>query len=128
MGTHDGFPNYTIGQRSGLGSHGERVYVTGIDPATNTVTIGRGNELLRTTLLAKEVNLIGPDRLEGGQRVEAQVRYKDTATPATISPQEDGSIRVVFDSPKRAITPGQSLVMYDGDRLIGGGVIEKTVE
>jgi len=128
VGTHSGFPNYTIGQRSGLGSHGERVYVTGIDPATNTVTIGRGNELLRTTLIAKDVNLIGIDRLEDEQRVEAQVRYKDTATPATIIIQADGSIRVVFDSPKRAITPGQSLVMYDGDRLLGGGVIEKTVE
>ena len=127
VGTHDGFPNYTIGQRSGLGSHGERVYVTGIDPVTNTVTIGRGNELLRTSLIAKDVNLIGVDRLEGEQRVEAQVRYKDTATPATVMVQPDGSIRVVFDSPKRAITPGQSLVMYDGDRLLGGGVIEKTV-
>jgi tRNA-specific 2-thiouridylase len=128
VGTHGGFTNYTIGQRSGLGAHGERVYVTGIDPATNTVTIGRGNDLLRTTLIVKEINLIGIDRLEGELRVEAQVRYKDTAAPAMVTPQPDGSIRVVFSSPKRAITPGQSLVMYDGDRLLGGGVIEKTID
>lgn len=128
VGNHPGFPNYTIGQRSGLGAHGERVYVTDIDARTNTVTIGRGGDLLRTTLIAKELNIIGSDSIEGSIRAEAQVRYKDTPSAATVIPEPDGSLRIIFDQPKRAITPGQSLVMYDGERLIGGGVIAEVLK
>jgi tRNA-specific 2-thiouridylase len=128
VGKHDGFPNFTIGQRSGLGAFGERVYVTGIDPGKNAITIGRSKDLLRTAVIAKDINLIGIDKLEKEMRVQAQVRYKDTPGPATVVPQEDGSIRVVFDAPKRAITPGQSLVMYDGATLLGGGVIETILD
>lgn len=123
VGKHHGFPHYTIGQRSGLGAFGERVYVTAIDSATNTLTIGRHQDLLHRTLIATDVNYIGINAFGGETRVDAQVRYKDTAAPATVYPQIDGSIRVVFDEPKRAITPGQSLAMYDGHRLLGGGVI-----
>ena len=125
VGKHQGFPHYTIGQRSGIGAYGERVYVTGIEPESNTVKIGRTNDLLHTGLVAKEINLVGIEHLAGPLRVQAMVRYRDTPSPATCYPEADGSVRVVFDEPKRAITPGQSVVVYDGERLIGGGVIER---
>lgn len=125
VGTHRGFPFYTIGQRSGLGAYGEKVYVTDIDAASNTVRIGRGGDLLKRELIAKDVNLIGVEAIYEGLKVQAQVRYKDTPSPATVYAEPDDKVRVVFDEPKRAITPGQSLVMYDGDKLVGGGVIER---
>ncbi|MBI1804477.1 MAG: tRNA 2-thiouridine(34) synthase MnmA [Ignavibacteriae bacterium] len=125
VGKHDGFPYYTIGQRSGIGSYGERVYVTDIDANTNAIHIGRNNDLLRMELVAKNLNLISIGKIAEGFRVQAKVRYKDDAAPATVFPIGDGRFRVLFDEPKRAITPGQSVVMYDGEKLVGGGVIEK---
>ncbi|TAK65825.1 MAG: tRNA 2-thiouridine(34) synthase MnmA [Bacteroidetes bacterium] len=124
-GKHRGFPYYTIGQRGGLGAYGERVYVTDINAQTNTITIGRSDDLLRRELVAGNTNFISIEALSEPMRVEAAVRYKDTATPATVFPETNGNIRVVFDNPKRAITPGQSVVLYDGKILVGGGVIEK---
>lgn len=128
VGKHRGFPYYTIGQRSGIGAHTERMYVTEIDPITNQVMIGHGKELLRNNLIAGNVNLIGASQLEPGMRVQAQVRYKDTPAFATVYPEGDNRFRIHFDEPKRAITPGQSVVMYNGDRLLGGGVIERLTE
>ncbi len=125
VGKHSGFPYYTIGQRSGIGAHKERMYVTDIDAQTNTVTIGRGDDLLRKELVASNLNLVSRASLENGMRVLAQVRYKDTPALATVFLEENNHFRIVFDEPKRAITPGQSVVMYDGDKLLGGGVIEK---
>ena len=127
VGTHGGFPNYTIGQRSGIGAHRERVYVTGIDATTNTITIGRNADLLHRGLVAKEINLVSVPALADGGRIQAKVRYRDDASPASVFLNGDGTIRVLFDEPKRAITPGQSLVMYDGETLVGGGVIEKVL-
>ena len=101
--------------------------MTDINAETNTVKIGRGGDLLRKELIAGDVNLIGLKTLNGGLRVHAQVRYKDTASPATVFAEADGKLRVLFDEPKRAITPGQSVVIYDGERLLGGGVIEKII-
>ena len=126
-GKHLGFPFYTIGQRGGLGAFGEKVYVTDIDAKTNTITIGRKNDLLHRGLIAKDVNFVGIASLNGGLRVQAMVRYRDMPTVATVIAEEDGRVRLVFDEPKRAITPGQSVVMYDGERLVGGGVIERIV-
>ncbi|MBI1807625.1 MAG: tRNA 2-thiouridine(34) synthase MnmA [Ignavibacteria bacterium] len=125
VGKHQGFPYYTIGQRSGIGSYGERVYVTEIDAVTNTVKIGRKDNLLHRGLIARDINFIGIEKLDGDMRFHAQVRYKDTPSLATVSPEAGGRIRVVFDEPKQAITPGQSVVIYDGDSLVGGGVIER---
>jgi tRNA-specific 2-thiouridylase len=127
VGKHQGFPHYTIGQRSGIGAHRERVYVTDIDAQTNTIKIGREKDLLHTGLIAKEVNLIGVESLGQGMHVQAMVRYKDTPSPATVYVEADGTFQLTFDEPKRAITPGQSVVMYDGERLLGGGVIERVV-
>ncbi len=127
VGRHGGYPYYTIGQRNGIGAHGERVYVTEIDPATNRVTIGTSSALLHTALLADQVNLVSIPALTDGMRVTAKVRYKDEASPATVSAAGENQMRVVFDQPKRAITPGQSVVLYDGDELLGGGIIRQVV-
>jgi len=129
VGKHRGIANYTIGQRAGIGAYGERVYVADIDPVANTITLGRNRDLLRRELIAKDINLVSVSELPDGYRLCAKVRYKDEATPATVyhvgGLNGDGALRLVFDEPKRAITPGQSVVMYDGERLVGGGVIEK---
>ncbi len=125
VGSHHGYPYYTIGQRSGIGAHGERVYVTGIDPAANRVVIGTGRELLHSSLIADQVNLVSRAELPPGMCVSAKVRYKDDASPATVYPDGEDRMRVVFDAPKRAITPGQSVVLYDGEELVGGGIIRQ---
>ena len=123
VGTHRGYPFFTIGQRKGIGAHGAKMYVTGIDGDTNTVTIGPAKDLLHTGLVAGSVNWVGIPSLTGEKEVQAKVRYKDEATAATVLSNPDGTIRVLFHEPKRAITPGQSVVLYDGDALVGGGVI-----
>jgi tRNA-specific 2-thiouridylase len=124
VGEHNGYPFYTIGQRSGIGAHGERVYVTGIDPQSNKIIIGKYQDLLRRELIAKEINLVSVGELPSAMRVQAKVRYKDEATNATVYQIEVNRLRIVFDEPKRAITPGQSVVFYENDRLIGGGIID----
>lgn len=125
VGTHQGFPHYTIGQRSKLGAFGERVYVTAIDPSANSVTLGRNKDLFKNELLAEEINLIALPEISTPMRLQAAVRYKDSPTEATVSPEVGNRLRIVFDAPKRAITPGQSVVFYDEDRLVGGGVITR---
>lgn len=127
VGKHTGFPDYTIGQRSGIGAHGERMYVAGVDPQTNRVVLGRNDDLLRTELVARDLNLIDRATLNGETNVQAQVRYKDTPEPALLSPAAEGYVRVRFETPKRAITPGQSVVFYDGDVLVGGAVIDRVL-
>ncbi|MBI5475573.1 MAG: tRNA 2-thiouridine(34) synthase MnmA [Ignavibacteriales bacterium] len=124
VGKHDGTPFYTIGQRSGIGAHGEKVYVTEIDSENNLVHIGKNPDLMRTELIAKNINIISLEKLDGEIAVKAMVRYKDTPTQAIASVCGDERIKIVFKEPKRAITTGQSLVMYDGDKVVGGGIIE----
>lgn len=129
VGKHRGFPFYTIGQRRGVGiATGKPVYVTKIDYEKNVIEVGTEADLLHRTLIARDVNLISMDHLDGEVRVTAKIRYKDGGSPATVSQLDDGSVKVVFDEPKRAITAGQSVVFYDGDDLIGGGVIGETIE
>jgi tRNA-specific 2-thiouridylase len=128
VGKHRGFPFYTIGQRRGVGvATGEPVYVTKIDHKNNVIEVGSEDKLRRQGLIAREVNLIKVNTLDGGLRVRAKIRYKDEGSPATVYHVNDGTVKVVFDDPRRAITPGQSVVFYDGDDVVGGGVIDKTV-
>lgn len=127
VGSHEGYPFYTIGQRSGIGAHGERVYVTDINADDNTISIGRNDDLFRTELIAGALNLVSVPVLRGPLSIVAKVRYKDEATSATVYPAEGNRCRVVFDTPKRAITPGQSVVLYDGELLLGGGIIEQVM-
>jgi len=128
VGTHRGFPFYTIGQRKGIGAFGEKMYVTDIDNVENRVTIGSAGQLDHRELIASGVNWSGRDCPSTEMRVTAKVRYKDSDTPATVQPLENGEIRVRFDYPKRAITPGQSVVLFDGDDLVGGGIIEQALD
>jgi tRNA-specific 2-thiouridylase len=128
VGKHRGFPFYTIGQRRGVGvATGEPVYVTKIDHKNNVIEVGAEHKLRQQALIARDVNLIKVNTLDGGLRVRAKIRYKDEGSPATVYHTEDGTAKVVFDHPRRAITPGQSVVFYDGDDVVGGGVIDKIV-
>lgn len=127
VGTHRGYPFYTIGQRKGLGAFGKPVYVTGIERETNTVRIGEGKDLLRRTLIARDCNMVGRQVLEDGMEVQAKVRYKDDATEARVYREEESGFRVEFAEPKRAITPGQSVVLYDGKDVVAGGIIDRVV-
>jgi tRNA-uridine 2-sulfurtransferase len=128
VGKHSGYPFYTIGQRRNIGAHGQKMYVTGIDSATNSITIGTDYELQHRTLIAGHVNWSGVAALSEDLRVQAKVRYMDRGTDALVSLQENGNIKVTFDQPKRAITPGQSVVLYDGDDVVCGGVIERVLD
>lgn len=128
IGEHRGIPFYTVGQRRGLGlATGERVYVVDIDTANNAVIVGPEEAIWGTELVASDNNFIAFDHLKGPAGVEAQVRYNSQAYPAVIEPWEHDLVKVTFKVPQRSITPGQAVVYYRGDYLIGGGTIEKTL-
>ena len=128
VGSHTGAVSYTIGQRKGLGlAMGAPVYVCSKDMAANTVTVGSNEDLMRTTLLAQNWNWITLDKLREPIRVNAKVRYRHTAQPATVYPESDGTARVVFDEPQRAITAGQAVVLYNGGYVVGGGTITEVL-
>ena len=125
LGTHRGQIHYTIGQRKGLGlAYAYPLYVIRKDITHNTVILGPNEALFSKDLWAKEVNLISIDELTGPLKVTAKTRYRQKDVPATITPMAEGRVHVVFDEPQRAITPGQAVVFYDGDLVVGGGVIE----
>ena len=106
-------------------SHPAPLYVTGLDIVNNRVYLGDDEDLLATELTAHSVNLTKYASLPAeGLKVSAKIRYKDDGAVATVIPLEDGRIKVVFDESRRAITPGQSVAFYEGDDLIGGGIIE----
>ena len=129
VGTHCGAVNYTLGQRKGLGiALGEPVYVCGKDMATNTVTVGKTGDLMHSQLLADDCFFFPFPTLTAPIRVKAKTRSRMAEQPATVYPEENGSIRVVFDQPQRAITPGQAVVLYDGDLVVGGGTITEIIK
>ena len=126
VGEHQGYPFYTVGQRKGLGlSAGKPVYVIDIDPQNNRVEVGDAEDLDHRGLYADNVNLIGVADIPEPRRVTARIRYKDPGAPATCRITPDGELEVIFDEPRRAITRGQSVVLYDGDDVLGGGVITR---
>src|SRR5215471_15839927 len=123
LGEHEGLAAYTVGQRRGLGlSTGRTIYVTKLDPARNTVVVGSSHEVEIDTLVARQVNWISIDELTESRRVRAQIRHRHEPAAATISPRGRG-VEVAFDSPQWAPAPGQSVVFYEGDLVVGGGVI-----
>lgn len=125
LGRHEGIVRYTVGQRKGLGvAFGHPMFVAGKDPAANTVTLCEDRELYADRLTASDINLLACETLEAPTRLEAKIRYRHTATPATVEQIGEGRLQVIFDTPQRAIAPGQSLVLYDGDTVIGGGIID----
>ncbi len=126
VGEHAGIHHYTIGQRRGIGiSSAQPLYVTDIDSANNRIVVGGQDELSRDEFIAAGVNWIAFAGPVGPVRAEVRVRYRHTAEPATITPLPAGRVRVKFDEPQRAITPGQATVFYRGDEVVGGGWIVK---
>jgi len=126
LGMHRGIPFYTIGQRRGLGiSSGERLYVTAIDPERNTIMLGRKEDVFGDELIATKLNWIAMEKLK--PKVKAKIRYLHKETEAEVVPLGEEKIRVKFREPQMAITPGQAVVFYDGDIVVGGGVIEKRI-
>jgi len=124
VGRHCGAIRYTLGQRKGLGlAMGTPVYVCGKDMAANTVTVGPESALYTTTLLAKDWNWLPFPALTEPMQVSAKARSRHIPQPATVYPEENGSARVVFHTPQRAVTPGQSVVLYQEDMVIGSGII-----
>ena len=123
VGCHGGAVGYTLGQRKGLGlAMGKPVYVCGKDMVANTVTVGEESLLFRKTLWADNCNFIPFDRLDAPLQVTAKTRSRHPGAAATVYLEENG-IRVEFTEPQRAITPGQAVVLYDGDLVIGSGTI-----
>ncbi|MAG37535.1 MAG: hypothetical protein CL878_14965, partial [Dehalococcoidia bacterium] len=127
LGEHPGVAFFTLGQRRGLGfAHSQPMYVVDIQPERNVVVVGEEAAIYTRELFAEEVNWVGISDLVGPKEVMARVRYRMTAATATAYPEPDGKMRVVFDEPQRAITPGQSVVLYEDDLLLGGGIVTAT--
>ena len=125
LGQHEGITHYTVGQRRGLGlSLREPLYVRAKDAASNTVTLCPESGLYSKTLTASRANLIAVGKLDRPMRLRAKIRYHAAEQPATVEQLAEDKLRIEFDEPQRAITPGQSVVLYDGDYVVGGGVID----
>jgi tRNA-specific 2-thiouridylase len=126
LGQHAGTHHFTVGQRRGLRvAAAEPLYVIATEPATQRVMVGRGEDLMKTSLTAREVNWISISPLREARPAQVKIRNKHAAARATLSPSGDDSrVEVRFDQPQRAITPGQAAVFYDGDLVLGGGWIE----
>ncbi|MBQ7764188.1 tRNA 2-thiouridine(34) synthase MnmA [bacterium] len=125
IGKHKGIINYTIGQRKGLGiSSKEPLYVCKIDAKNNTVTLGNDKELFESVVLVKDFNWIIEKPLESEIKCKVKVRYRQNEQSATLILLENDIVKIIFDKPQRAITPGQAAVAYLGDIVLGGGVIE----
>lgn len=124
IGTHNGIWGYTVGQRKGLGIAWEHpLYVLGKDTAKNTVFVGKSESLFSDTLTASDV-VYCSEEMPNSFRCEAKVRYSHGGSLCTVTKTGDDTVKVVFDTPQRAITRGQSVVFYDGDTVVGGGYID----
>ena len=123
LGQHEGLADFTVGQRRGLGlATGRALYVTALDPGRNVVVVGEAREVEVETVSADQVNWIAIERLEGSLEVTAQIRHRHKPAPATVRPCGQG-VEVRFETPQWAPAPGQSVVFYQDDLVIGGGVI-----
>lgn len=124
LGEHNGIIRYTVGQRRNLGiTFGKPVYVTKINAKDNTVTLGEAEDLLSKEAVVADFNWISGVVPENSFRCKAKIRYKKSEEWATVEILDDKTVKLIFDEPQRAITPGQSAVLYDGDIVLGGGII-----
>ncbi len=124
LGTHGGIHRYTIGQRKGLGiAFGKPMFVVGIDAGKNRVILGEAGSEYFSSLIADRVNFIPFDSLDAPIEAQCKLRYGSKYFSGTVYPMEGNRVRVEFHTPARAVTPGQSVVFYDGDCVIGGGII-----
>lgn len=129
LGRHRGITHYTIGQRRGLElPMGERVFVREIRPETNEVVIGKNEDLFVTELFCDRVNFMAVEDIAGRMRVKAKIRYNHRGEFCTLEKQPDGRLRCLFENPVRAAAPGQAVVFYDGEYVLGGGTILKGSE
>lgn len=125
LGCHRGIINYTIGQRKGLGlAFGEPMYVGSKSASDNTVTLCRNEELFTRKVFLKQINLISCDTIPSHIRATAKLRYSHLESAAIVTQTDDDSLLLEFDTPQRAVTPGQSAVIYDGCTVVGGGIIQ----
>jgi tRNA-specific 2-thiouridylase len=128
LGTHPGLAGYTVGQRKGLGlSSGTPLYVARLDAGTNTVVVGRAQELLSSRFRVGRVSWTRPGAAPWGRPVSVRVRYRAPLRPASCSRSGPRGAEVRLSEPERAIAPGQSAVFYDGDEVLGGGTIEEVL-
>lgn len=126
LGYHEGVHHYTIGQRKGLGiAHSEPLYVVALDAVQNRVIVGDRTTVLASECTVQRLNWVSIAAPKSPIRAEVQIRYRSPAVPATVIPLEGDRVRVVFDEPQASITPGQAAVWYDGEILLGGGIIER---
>ena len=125
VGRHRGYPFYTVGQRKGLVAMGEPYYVTRIIPETNTVVIGREDELYDRRLTVRNFNGVKVARIEDERAAEVQIRSNGAAYPALVRMTGDATAEAIFAEPVKAVAPGQAAVFYDGDDVLGGGWIER---
>lgn len=124
IGEHKGYPYYTIGQRKGLNvAIGKRLYVSKIDADNNVVFVDEEQFLYHSEFYTKEINLMLTNKIDKPMKANVKIRYNDAGHVAVIEQTDEDQIKVVFDSPQKSITPGQSAVFYDGDDVIGGGII-----
>ena len=124
LGRHKGIAHYTIGQRKGLGIPSNRpLYVKAIDPKSNQVVLSENDALFSQQLTGENFNWIAWEAPPRQFRCSARIRYRQTEQPCEVTVEENGSVQVLFDRPQRAITPGQAVVLYDGDTVLGGGTI-----
>lgn len=124
LGTHRGITHYTIGQHRGLGlALPERRYVCKIDAGSGTVTLGSGTELYSREVLVHDFNWISGEAPSGPIRCSAKIRYRQPEQAANVEPLSENEALIRFDTPQRAVTPGQSAVLYDDDTVLGGGII-----
>ena len=124
VGEHAGYARFTVGQRRGLpGGFPEPMFVIAIEPATRAVVIGPRDELLGRGVVAREVNWLVSPAPDVGDEVAVQIRHRARATPGTLVRVSDSEVEVALEEPASAISPGQSCVFYDGERVVGGGVI-----
>ena len=126
LGRHGGIIRYTVGQHRGLGlGQSEKRYVCALCPEENTVVLGGADELFSRTALVSVMNWISGEAPALPFRCSAKTRYRQPEQPCTVYPAGEAGVRLVFDEPLRAITPGQSAVLYDGDTVLGGGIIAR---
>ncbi|MBQ8752136.1 MAG: tRNA 2-thiouridine(34) synthase MnmA [Clostridia bacterium] len=125
LGRHQGLDRYTVGQRKGLGiALGQPMYVVRLDPERNQVVLGMEGRQYADSLIASGVNYVSVSCPESPLRVTARIRYQASPAPATLTPLGEDRVRLAFDQPQRAVAPGQAVVFYDGDLLLGGGTID----
>ena len=128
VGKHRGYPNYTIGQRKGLGiALGQPMFVTAIHPKTNTVVLGTKEEIQDSTFYAHNLNWMKYASIPQGFEAIAKIRYRNEGGTASLYPENE-KLRVSFHHPVNSITPGQSVVFYEGDAVIGGGIIDQIIK